>query len=790
MKTKDIGFFAYPSEPKSCGDAIEAAVKEINNDEIEIKTWRSMKISGKVIVSKILAEIDACDFFCADLTGINDNVLFELGYAITKKKPLFIINDTSHGELYRRFKELSLFVSTGYIRYTNTADIVRGFEESRPYDSVDKLLWDTLLETMEIKDIPTPLLILNGQVNTNYNQDIVSLANTFKLPFILDDASESKVQPLSWYASQLNVVPAVLAQFSTTSRVGSEVHNAKCAVVCGMALGLGKKVRMISESPYETPLDYRELLQVFETREKCKSIVNNFFTSVRNEMGQFFLLKEQSKPLKKLRSTLQDISFGEAIAEHENLNLSEYYVPNANTNSLIKNEYNLVIGRKGTGKTASLYFLQNYLKADKKNHVVVIKPITFEVDGLISLMESSQGDFERGFLVECIWKFLIYTEIAKHLYEEINKKPMYALTKEEEVFSAYIESSPNIFLSDFSTRLEEQLKVLRENRIVDIPSGSNQEYRIKVSEFLHQGTLATAREHFAKIIPKNHNLIVLIDNLDKSWRPNSRINILSKYILGLLGVSGRIVGELSVIKSIKMNLSFRLTLFLRSDIFRYVVMYAREPDKIEVTRLQWDDKESLFRIIEERFKELSGIPFEGSELWDHYICKSVGGVDVKDYIMDSVFPRPRDIIFFFKSAKDIAVSRGHSRIEEEDIKKAHRNYSAWVFQSLIAENGITLKQMEDFMYELMASDLVLTQSEIVDKMIRAKIDTANDDSIEKFIDYLVSLTILGRETKAGVFEYEYDDDKSKKLKILSEKLNSKRYRIHNALVPYLEVNIN
>lgn len=782
---KEVGFFAYSSEPKSAGECIEEAIIELNKtDDVNILSWKKLKNNGKLIISEILQTIDKSDFFCADLTGVNDNVLFELGYAIAKRKPLFLINDVTHVDSYRKFRELGLFTTVAFSRYSKTDDIVRGFNNARPYDSVDKLLWDTLIESIEIKD-RTPLLILNSQIDTNINQEVVSLSKKLKLPSIIDDASENKVQALTWYVQQLHNVPAVIAIFSSSSRIGHEVHNAKCALICGMATGLNLRVKMIAERPYETPIDYKELLDRIATRAECSTIVGDFLKNIQKEIGE--LLTRRETPLsKKKRSELQGISFGEIIAEHETQILADYYVESADTKTILKNEYNVVVGRKGTGKSATLYYLNEVLGQDKRNHVVVIKPITFEVDGLISLMEASKSEFEKGFLIECIWKFLIYSEIGKHLYEEIVSKPLYSVTKAETKFKEYVEERPTIFLSDFSTRLEEQIKNLKDNRINEISSGNNQEFRLKVSELLHQGLLNTAREHFAQIIPKNHKLIVLIDNLDKSWRPNSKIAMLSRYILGLLGVSGRIVGELSVIKSIHTNIAFHLTLFLRSDIFRYIVSNAREPDKLEVTRLKWDDKELLFRIIEERFVELSSHRYNPSDLWEKFCVKDIDGMDIKDYIMNIIFPRPRDIIFFLKAAKDKAVSRGHERIERLDLMSAHAEYSAWIFKTIIVENGITLKQMEDFMYELMASNIVITKDEIRKKMNAAKINNDNDEDVDSFIDHLVDLTIIGREIRSNVFEYEYDTDNNKKLKVLAKKYGSSRFRIHNALVPYLE----
>lgn len=45
MKAK--GFFAYGSNPTSCGEAIEEAILEINkSSEAEIISWKDLKNSG------------------------------------------------------------------------------------------------------------------------------------------------------------------------------------------------------------------------------------------------------------------------------------------------------------------------------------------------------------------------------------------------------------------------------------------------------------------------------------------------------------------------------------------------------------------------------------------------------------------------------------------------------------------------------------------------------------------------------------------------------------------------
>lgn len=106
------GFFAYGSKPEHCGEFIEEAIKKIHKSGhlVFIKSWKAMSVAGKFIISEILREIEKADFLCADLTGLNENVLFEIGFAIGKNKPIWLIQDTSIIESFNRFKELNFFL--------------------------------------------------------------------------------------------------------------------------------------------------------------------------------------------------------------------------------------------------------------------------------------------------------------------------------------------------------------------------------------------------------------------------------------------------------------------------------------------------------------------------------------------------------------------------------------------------------------------------------------------------------------------------------------------------------
>lgn len=97
--------------------------------------------------------------------------------------------------------------------------------------------------------------------------------------------------------------------------------------------------------------------------------------------------------------------------------------------------------------------------------------------------------------------------------------------------------------------------------------------------------------------------------------------------------------------------------------------------------------------------------------------------------------------------------------------------------------------MEDFMYELVGEKAILDETYLISRAENSNIEFPNSQSKEKFIDHLVSLSIIGREVQKDVFAFAYDLENDRKSKALSKKLGTNRFKIHNALVAALECEI-
>ena len=84
-------FFAYPSSPESLAEGIESAIELINGTKVvNIVGWKSLRTGGKLVINQICDAIDDSDVLLCDLTYLNPNILFELGYAVAKDKRIWI----------------------------------------------------------------------------------------------------------------------------------------------------------------------------------------------------------------------------------------------------------------------------------------------------------------------------------------------------------------------------------------------------------------------------------------------------------------------------------------------------------------------------------------------------------------------------------------------------------------------------------------------------------------------------------------------------------------------------
>ena len=135
--------------------------------------------------------------------------------------------------------------------------------------------------------------------------------------------------------------------------------------------------------------------------------------------------------------------------------------------------------------------------------------------------------------------------------------------------------------------------------------------------------------------------------------------------------------------------------------------------------MTWDDSDTLLRVIEERFlKSEVGISHP-AEIWQEYFSSTVGVRDTRKYLVQTVLPRPRDLLYLIKAALRFAVNPKHGRIEEEDLLSAESEYSHFALSAILAENAGQVSRLEELLTEFAGSPAVIGELDVLNFIERA-----------------------------------------------------------------------
>jgi hypothetical protein len=774
-------FFAYPRQPEATAETVALAAGHLDTRPgVTAKTWQDLAVTGRLVLGQITDAICAADLVCCELGSINPNVLFELGYAIAKQKAVWILLDTTDTEAHRKWNQFGLLSSVGYVGYTHSGDI-----QSRILGGLSQLhpLWDDVAHpTLPIQHARTifymPLNHATDASRTLTRRLDAAARKNWHINAA--DTSEIGPAPISWYLPNIWAANAAVIHFAAPRRSNAAIHNARAALVAGIAYGLGKQLLMVAEEEYQSPFDYQDILHVHSSSKQLGLIFDAWFAKLNPAIATTPLSDRRD-----LQTALQQLNFYEYVAEQESDTLDEYFVRTSEYESVLSSRSVLFVGRKGVGKTANMIEASRALGEDRRNLVCVIKPVDYELTGLVDVLRRYQGKESRNYLIENMWKLLIYTELARTLIQGAETRPSGigprgALADLRDFVDQRVPS----VREDFALRLEQIVEsLLQETRPDTRGIGMS---RDNIGAALGGVLMRDLRERLETALSHHERVAILIDNLDKAWDRHADLDDLSQLLLGLLTTVGRVANEFRKGTG-NDDLMFSLAIFLRDDIYQHLIRVAREPDKIKAASITWDDRNLLFRVIDERFVASSGA--EPGELWSRFICATVDEVPAREYLFSRILPRPRDLLFLINDAMANAVNAGHQEVLAEDIKNAEQSYSRFAFEAALVANSITTNKLEELLYEFVGSPAVITEHDIESALTRAGISS---DVKSDVTDHLLTLQFIGREVGEKRFSYESEGPRAKVTAVLARKTADahgglRRYRIHPAFCPFLEI---
>jgi hypothetical protein len=782
-----FAFFGYPSRPEVSREALAKAAERIRaSGALEAITWEELDISGRLIIGRITAAIDRAAVSVFDVTTMNENVMFEVGYAIGAETHLWLVRDPSDTRSEHRWREVGVLRPVGFTAYENSHDLANNFLAQRPDERASTFFAESIEPYLEPVTEPS-IFYLKGPIYTEADREIgrrIERERRAGIARTIADPRESAVESLNWYAYHCYKASAVVAHLMHPGRRGADVHNARCALVAGLGHGMKRPVLMLAEEGYPAPIDYQDLLYSYRNAQDAKARISWWLN--RQMQGAYAQAEARALEAQKrsLSTELAGLRLGEHVAENEAKRLSRYFVSTAHFREVLAPRTAVFVGRKGTGKTANLIRAAEELEGDRRNLVCVIQPADYDLQGLVRLLRETGQQDTKSYIIEALWKYLLVSELALAALSEAKDRPApLAPGMPAWELESFIQESGPAMSGDFAVRLEQAVATV----VVGAREGNIQQQRRHISEALHSGLLHDLSRLLVPVLEEKQRVAILVDNLDQSWDTEGELEVLAPLLLGLLTTTRKIASDLT--KRVTGHVDITLGVFIRSDIYFRVVSAAREPDKIPAQFLTWPDADLLLQVVEERYIAGRGGSGMGEQLWQRYFDQMTRGVSTRDYMAERVLPRPRDILYLANAAIEGAVRRRRDKVTESDVLEAERQYSQFAFDALLVE-GADVTDLDEILLEFAGLGEILTTSEIGEAIRRATV--ADPNRVGDVINQLVAVSFLGRETGEGQFEFAENPRDQRRLDALARAYaasrgSDPRYRIHPAYQAYLDI---
>ena len=766
--TLESVFFAYAGTPPLRAEVLREAVDALNARGVRAQGWEDLSIGGRLIVDTVTERIKSSTVCVAEISSSNPNVLFEAGYAIALGKRVLLAIDETDEAAVRNWMNFGLIATIGRVQYTGNDQILAD-AIFRELSTDAPLLIESLLAGGKSNEA-NALFAPRPPHKTTQAQRLVRLLERQTHLVLLAAQEDFGFSPLSFYVQELFRSSAVLLHFVSPNKVNAEQYNARLALIAGIAYGLGRPLLMVADPDYVTPLDYKDMLYTYPSVAALIDHVEHWLTSTPTTR-----LDKKRFGRTNVSIELPIRTFGSYVAESESRELTGYFVNTNEFEAILSGRSSVFVGRKGTGKTANMLQATTDLRVDRRNLVVPIKPMSYDLSALTTRLTSVKASSDRDYFLLQLWGYLLISEIALRCVSHAEDLPAGIVGGSPvEALERALEKCRISADSDFTSRLDEVI------------SGDSLSISEEMSKDLRFNWRHEILPSLSDVLKSYDRVCVLVDNLDKTWERGVDYEMLSRFILGLLVAAGRLESEILGSDKRHSQLVVTMIVFLRTDIYDVMTKFAREPDKINPQQIRWNDEELLIRVLEERF--LAHRPATStdspSDMWETVFCSEVHGLPTRDYFLWRALRRPRDIIFLGNAALNTAINRKHEKVLSQDFVLAEAEYSRFAIEALLVESEAQGLNLENTLLDFAGLNSVVTSDELK--------ATISGERYDETIDWLIQTSFLGLEDRGGDFVYvEGEIEARKKIKVASRiaarSRSEMRYKVHPAFRPYLEI---
>lgn len=772
MPTKQSAFFAYPAQPPDLVQPIRAAIKLFNDasDAFALESWEQNDISGVPFTDPIFAKIPSGAFLAADITFLNENVVFEIGFAIgSKKRCILFVNGAlvSDRDLANR---VGIFDTLGYETYENTAGLAQ-----LPMDRKDfgPIQFEAVINHQQ------PVYIVEPAKKNDAHLMLVSRTKKARWKYRSfnpdEDVRLSALDAIRHVAQSAGVI----APLQPPSVPNSREHNLRAMFVAGLAMGLDIPTLIIHPVEFSPPSDVRDLTKKYRHPDDIVDAIQNFSLEITE-----FSQRTTSK-VDQTSSILTKLAIGDPTAENEMTTLRDYFLSTDEYQRALRGEVNLVVGRKGSGKTALFVQLRDTKRNHRQNIVVDLKPEGYQ---LVKLKERVLDLLTAGaqqHLITALWEYILLLEITYKLLE----KDQAVHVRDHRLTEPYIKLRALYGDTELSQEgdFRERLSKLSDHLIQEFLSAhayevsENEKINIttaQITQILYQHDIRNLYEAMIQYLLLKQEVWLLFDNIDKGWSVEGINDTDIVTLRCLINASRKIQREFN-----RRNIPFNSIIFVRDDVYSLLMESSADYGKEMRASLDWSDPDLLAEVLTKRIGSSIQAPLSSPATISisHY-----AGEPWLSFMVQRSLMRPRNLLKLFRYSLGYAINSSHQRIETDDIARGLKTYAQDLVIEVDRELTDVFPKAKRLIYEFSEENSEFVQDDLSTLIQCADLDK---ESAERVINFLMYYGVLGvrkvNEDVVYIYDVNYDIEM---LKVRIKKWGgSTKYVINPALWPALRL---
>ncbi|WP_321386367.1 P-loop ATPase, Sll1717 family [Alcaligenes phenolicus] len=745
MENKN-GFFAYSSDPAEVGATIERAVEKHKNtgSTNNIKTWKALDIVGHFIAGEVLAGIDAADFLVADITELNFNVTYEIGYAIGQSKRVLLVKNKSFQPQGVKISEVGIFDTIGYKEYQNSQELC---------EFLGTLSCIKPLDVSSALNSKAPVYILDTPDKTDWSTRIISRIK--KAGFIFRNFDPNELPRLSAYdaISQVAQSYGVVVPLISTRATGFSTHNMRAAFISGLAAGMKKPISILQFGDDPVPIDYRDFVEVAYHPDDVNLSIENFASKVTHAFQH-----QDESGVRHERSFLKRVNLGATSAENEMRDLERYYLETDQFLKSLRGEAHLVVGRKGSGKSAIFLQIRDVERNNNRNKNIILdlKPDGYK---LIKFKERilqflAAGTYQHTIMA--FWEYVLLLEICYKVLEKDKQRHI----RDHELYEGYRKLSELYRAGDYDSEgdFSERMSMLMEKIYSEYQAkyGSDTGVHLsspQVTELLYKHDVKQLKDSLGEYLKHKKILWLLFDNLDNGWPTTGLQHEDLLMIRALIDATRKIERQFN-----SSDLKVRSVIFLRNDVYELLVKETSDRGKEASVVLDWTDSDLLRELVRLRIVS-NGLDedLDFRSAWSLLFVSHHKGEETSQFLIDRSLMRPRFLLNLISHCKSFAINLNHKVIESDDIEKGVAAYSADILRDIGYELRDVSEYTEEVLYAFISSPSTLSEKDVIDRLVQFGLDPEKSGRVMDLLFWYGFLGIcINSEDPKFIYDFSYN----------------------------------